>query len=142
MKLITLITLFAGILIFSACNKKQKTVPVPVLPEIVEAIEPDTTYYEEIIEEVIEEPVQNNSAANDKYFLIKASFVEYSNAEKCQQDLQNKGLQSEIIQREQGPNPNFYKVSYMSFSSRQQAISTLNNERNSQGTEDVWLLIK
>jgi len=128
-----------------ACNKKKKAdstptpAPVPV-QEVIEPVKPDTVIEEEIpevVETVAEEPVKPN-----KYFLIGGSFVEYANAEKYRQEMLDQGFSSEIIERPEGPNGEFYKVSYMGFSSWNKAVEVLNSERASAGRDSVWLLVQ
>ena len=141
MKSIYLLTIILAFSI-AACNKTAKKPtpqPQPVVEETIQEVEEEPEVY---AEEVFEEPVFKTPSGNDKYFLISASFMEYSNAEKLQQDLAQKGMRSEIIQREHGPNPDFYKVSYMSFNNWEQAVNALESERNTPGKESVWLLVK
>lgn len=132
---------------FASCNKKTtKPAPPPAqMEEVVEpeeTEEPDTTNEPIFTEAELNAPVNKASSANDKYFLISASFSNYANAEKHQKNLQAKGFSSEIITREQGANNNFYKVSYKSFSNYQEALRALDNEKAIPGNENVWLLVK
>ena len=130
------------LLSFSGCkDKAAKKSPAAKPTPVVVAENPvtDSSFVEEAEEKHIE---NKNLAANDKYFLISASFQEYNNAEKLQIALSNKGMNSQIIQRSSGPNSEFYKVSYMSFSDWNEAVRTLNNERATPGKEGVWLLVK
>lgn len=148
------ISLILAAFCFASCNKNRKKVtPKPAIQE--EVVEPDTaliqdsTMVEETIpeeplfkEEEIQEPVKSLTPTNDRYFLISASFSEYANAEKYQQTLINQGLSSEIITRREGANKDFYKVSYLSFSNYREALQKLEEERNTPGKEQVWLLVK
>ena len=130
------------LLSFSGCkDKAAKKAPAAKPTPVVVAENPvtDSSFVEEAEEKHIE---NKNLAANDKYFLISASFQEYNNAEKHQIALSNKGMNSQIIQRSSGPNSEFYKVSYMAFSDWNEAVRTLNNERATPGKEGVWLLVK
>jgi cell division protein FtsN len=128
---------------FASCKEKKAPPPPPVeTEEVAEVMEQDTSFVEEDIFQEITPPAFTGNRANDKYFLIAGSFMEYGNAEQCRQDLINKGMRSEIIQREQGPNSDFYKVSYMSFSNWKEALQMLENERSTPGKENVWLLVK
>jgi cell division protein FtsN len=124
-----------------ACNKKKEADPTPVpVQEVIEPVKPDTVIAEEVpevVEMVVEEPVKPN-----KYFLIGGSFVEYANAEEYRQEMLKQGFASEIIERPEGPNGEFYKVSYMGFSSWNKALEVLNNERLSVGRDSVWLLVR
>ncbi len=140
MKRILLFTLLLAFTI-SGCNKSGKKTAAPVVDniqeELVEATDSDTIYQEEVFEEA--EP-EFEPLAPDKYFLITASFRKYENAQKYQEELRNKGMRSEIIQRNYGPNNQYYRVSYMSFSDKAEALRTMRNERTQQGKEKVWIL--
>ncbi|MGQ1945524.1 SPOR domain-containing protein [Geofilum sp. OHC36d9] len=139
------VLLFALVLAIGlvACNKKKKADPTPEpvpVQEVIEPVKPDTIFEEavpEVVETVVQEPVKPN-----KYFLIGGSFVEYANAEKYRQEMLNQGFASEIIERPEGPNGEFYKVSYMGFSSWNKALEVLNSERTSVGRDSVWLLVR
>lgn len=139
------ILLFALVLTIGlvACNKKKKADPTPApvpVQEVIEPVKPDTLIEEvvpEVVKTVVQEPVKPN-----KYFLIGGSFVEYANAEKYRQEMLNQGFSSEIIERPEGPNGEFYKVSYMGFSSWNKALEVLNSERASVGRDSVWLLVR
>lgn len=132
---------------FTACNKKT-TKPTPPPVTVEEVVEPEDVEEPEVgnepvfTEAELNAPVNKTSSANDKYFLISASFSSYANAEKHQKSLQAKGFSSEIITREQGANNDFYKVSYKSFSNYQDALRALDNEKAIPGNENVWLLVK
>ena len=130
------------LLAMSACKgktaKKVQT-PQPAPVAVVEELKEDPVVEEVVPDPVIEAPT---TSANDRYFLIAASFQELSNAEKYKQSLVNKGLSAQIIQRNDGPNSDFYKVAYMSFHSWKEAIKALGSERATPGKEGVWLLVK
>lgn len=124
----------------AACKeKKQAPPPPPPAPKAEVVAEPqDTVEVAPVQEEVVyAEPVEP-----DKYFLISGSFQEYANAEKHQKELANQGFSSEIIHRQHGPNNEFYRVSYQSYSSWKEALNNLESERNTPGKEGVWLLVK
>jgi len=134
--LMSAVILFLG----AACKeKKQAPPPPPPAPKPEVVAEPqDTVESVPVQEEVVyAEPVEP-----DKYFLISGSFQEYANAEKYQKELANQGFQSEIIHRQHGPNNEFYRVSYQSYSSWKEALNNLEAERNTPGKEGVWLLVK
>jgi len=44
--------------------------------------------------------------------------------------------------RSWGENSDFYKVSYMGFSDKKEAISKMQQERSQPGKEKVWVLVK
>lgn len=137
------ILLFMLLLVFGlvACNKKKEAERIPVVNKVIEPFVVDTVV-EVIEEEVVEEPIYSEPVKPNKYFLISGSFIESSNAQKYRQELINQGLTSEIIERPQGPNGEFYKVSYMGFSSWNKAVETLRSERQKPGKDSVWLLVK
>ncbi len=130
------------LLAMSACKgkpAKKAPAPQPAPVALVEKVAP-----EPVIEEVAPEPaeVAPKTSASDKYFLISASFQELTNAEKYKQSLVDKGLNAQIIQRNDGPNSEYYKVAYMSFNNWKEAIKALDSERAAPGKEGVWLLVK
>ncbi|SRR5690554_297382 len=137
------ILLFMLLLAFGlvACNKKKEAERIPVVNEVIEPVVIDTIA-ENIEEEVIEEPIYSEPAKPNKYFLISGSFIEPSNAQKYHKELVNQGFSSEIIERPEGPNGEFYKVSYMGFSSWNKAVEALRSERQIPGKDSVWLLVK
>ena len=138
------ILLYSLVLIvgLSACNKKKEADRAPVTNQVVEPFVLDTVtgYAEE--EVVVEEPIYTEPAKPNKYFLISGSFIEASNAQKYNQELINQGFSSEIIERPGGPNGEFYKVSYMGFSSWNKAVETLRSERQLPGKDSVWILVR
>lgn len=128
-----------------ACKNKKEAKQEPVVNQVIEPIKPDTiaeVIEEEVVEEEPEPVVYTEPVAPSKYFLISGSFIEYSNAQKYHQELINQGLTSEIIERPFGPNGEYYKVSYMGFSSWNEAVETLRRERQLPGKDSVWLLVK
>jgi len=137
------ILLFMLLLAFGlvACNKKKEAERIPVVNEVIEPVVIDTIA-ENIEEEVIEEPIYSEPAKPNKYFLISGSFIEPSNAQKYHKELVNQGFSSEIIERPEGPNGEFYKVSYMGFSSWNKTVEALRSERQIPGKDSVWLLVK
>lgn len=78
----------------------------------------------------------------DKYFLISGSFQSRENAEIYKSRLQQEGYNSQIIERRMGPNNDFFKVSYKSFHDRKLAYAELRKARNTEGRDNVWLLVK
>ena len=131
-KILLLATAF--LVIGVACKDKPEP-PEPVQQEI-EQPEP-----EPVVEE-IEEPEPVEPAEPDRYFLIAASFQKQSNAETFKNQLSDKGIQAQVITRPYGPNSEFYKVSYMGFSERKEAIEKMRQERNQPDKGDVWVLVK
>lgn len=134
-KILLLATAF---LVIGVACKDKKEPPQPVQHEIEEPVQPEP----DTISQQIEEPEPIEPAEPDKYFLIAASFQKQSNAESFKNQLNDKGFQAEVITREWGPNSEFYKVSYMGFSDRKEAIERMQQERNQPDKEDVWVLVK
>ncbi len=79
---------------------------------------------------------------DDKYFLIAGSFQSRENAEIFKLRLEEQGYSSNIIERRHGPNTEFYKVSYKSFYDKNEAFAELRRARNTEGKDNVWLLVK
>lgn len=114
----------------SACKEEKKTHKNPkTAKKIVKASKKK-------IEKVVPKAVVKK--AINKYFLIKASFKNQSNAERMKSKLTKEGYDSQILLSKH----NFYRVSYKGFSKRDIAFKELKLARASQGTEDVWLHIK
>jgi cell division protein FtsN len=139
MRRIALFTVLA-VLLLAGCKDKPQAPAKKPATAVVEEKKPDSTFVEEVIEEA--PVVEQQPMVPNKYFLISGSFQELSNAEKFQRNLANQGIDAEIIQREPGPNSDFYKVSYRGFSDWNEALRALENERNTPGKEGVWLLVK
>lgn len=152
---LVLFAIFA--VIFSSCKDKKSKSSEPfiqdiIVPESFEedsvSIENDTINSDSLVveEEAIFEESSSSAVSYDsglhKYFLISGSFVQYDNAQRYQQQLISEGYQSEIIERPEGPNGQFYKVSYMGFSSWNKAIDQYRSDRYQDGKEDVWILVK
>ncbi|WP_430810573.1 MULTISPECIES: SPOR domain-containing protein [unclassified Carboxylicivirga] len=138
-----LITFFAitALLVGAGCKDKDAKVPQkPVKKAVVQKkVEvKDTLVQEPIVEEVIPEPPK---PAN-KYFLIAGSFSKRHNADVFMEKLINDGYNAEIIERRNGPNEEFFKVSYKAFHDKTEALAELQIARNTAGSENVWLLIK
>ncbi|MBN2166406.1 MAG: SPOR domain-containing protein [Marinilabiliaceae bacterium] len=131
--------LFGGIILFAvSCNDKpvkQAPQPIEEQPVFEDTIQSDTII--DVVEEIPEPPKPEN-----KYFLIAASFRNQVNAEKLRDRLIAEGYESEVIIRQTGINPDFYKVSYKGFSDKSQALRVLRDEMSQGSFPDVWLLIK
>jgi cell division protein FtsN len=122
-----------------ACkNKKEKQDTEAVNKEVTTPAMPDT-----LAQAVAQpEPEPEPKPEPDKYFLIAGSFVNPSNAEAFQKQLSEKGFNAQVITRDWGINSEFYKVSYMGFKDKHEAISKMKEERQQPGKEDVWVLVK
>lgn len=122
-----------------ACkDKKEPPQKAPVKKE-APAPKPDTLAKK--VEESKPEPKPVPKEPN-KYFLIAGSFSNQNNAASFKKELTDQGYQSEIILRNWGENSDFYKVSYMGFSDKKEAISKMKQERSQPGKEKVWVLVK
>lgn len=139
MKKILLVAV-AFLVIGVACKDKKKSEEKePAKQEVEQPVpaEPDT------IAQQIEEPEPEPEPVEpDKYFLIAGSFSKQTNAETFKNKLGQEGFQAEVITRSWGPNSEFYKVAYMGFRDKNEAISKMKQERNQSGKEDVWVLVK
>ncbi len=141
-KLLTALAIVA-LLIGAGCkDKPEKKTKKPVKTAVVEKkVVPDTVKQEElkpVVEEVQPEPPK----PADKYFLIAGSFTSRHNADVFVAKLIDEGFNAQVIERPGGPNGEFYKVAYKSFYDRQEAYTELKMARNSEGRDDVWLLVK
>ena len=126
-----------------ACKEKpQKQTQKPqtkvVEKPVKDTMTPDTL--NKVVEEEIAIPEPPKPA--DKYFLIAGSFQSRENAEIFKLRLEEQGFNSNIIERRRGPNNEFFKVSYKSFYDRAEAYAELRNARNTEGKDNVWLLVK
>ncbi|MBS2096774.1 SPOR domain-containing protein [Carboxylicivirga linearis] len=126
-----------------ACKEKpQKQTQKPqtkvVEKPVKDTMTPDTL--NKVAEEKIAIP--EPPKPEDKYFLIAGSFQSRENAEIFKLRLEEQGYNSNIIERRRGPNNEFFKVSYKSFYDRTEAYAELRNARNSEGRDNVWLLVK
>lgn len=118
---------------FSSCKQKTRRVKKKVKKVAVvkqEPISKDTVEYKEEVEPVV-------VADPNKYFIIAASFQSKENAEAMVSRLIDLGYQSRIFESAD----NFYRVSYMSFTDKNEALRTLEEERSKEDSEDVWLHI-
>lgn len=116
---------------FTSCKQKKRKVRKKVKKVAVvvqDTIQQDTTSYEE---EVVTPSVP------DKYFLIAASFESKKNAEGMLSKLTELGYESRIFISED----NDYRVSYMGFSDKEEALMMLKEERSKDETKDVWMHI-
>ncbi|MFO8001856.1 MAG: SPOR domain-containing protein [Marinilabilia sp.] len=138
----TLLVAAAFLIIGAACKDEEKPTQTTQTSENLEQSapsEPDTTT-EKVEEETPEPPAEPEEP--NKYFLIAGSFEKSENAESFQKQLNEQGFQSEVITRDWGKNNEFYKVSYMGFQDKNEAIERMKQERNKDGKEDVWVLVK
>jgi cell division protein FtsN len=132
------ILLLAGLvfLISPACKDKKSAPLKEGTPEVVVNTPKEVPVQEQ---EPIAPPVV---ARPDKYFLVAGSFLKQENAERCKSDWTQKGYQSQVVTRSPGVNSDFFRVSYMSFPDRKEAINAMEQERAMEGKEQVWVLVK
>ena len=138
MKKIFLVAVALAFVSVACKDKKEKKEPEPVKKEVTTPAEPDTLAQAFVQPEPEPEP----EPEPDKYFLIAGSFANPSNAESFQKQLSEKGFNAQVITRDWGINSEFYKVSYMGFKDKREAISKMKEERQQPGKEDVWVLVK
>lgn len=132
--------LAAALLIIGvACKDKKEPPKKEPVKKVAPAPKPDT------LAQKVEEPKPEPKPVPqkpDKYFLIAGSFSSQDNAESFKKELTDQGFKSEVIIRNWGENSDFYKVSYMGFSNKKEAINKMQQERTQPGKEDVWVLVK
>lgn len=127
-----LIGLIAIVAILSVGLSSCKSKAPKKVQKKVAVIKQDTVVPEPIVDV---EPVQISKP--EKYFLIAGSFSREGNANNFSTKLQGLGYESRIFQSGNG----YYRVSYMGFSDKKEALRILADERGKEGSSDVWLHI-
>lgn len=128
----------------SACKDKPKEKPQKPVTKVVQKPVKDTLAVDtlkKVAVKKVEKKVEAPKPA-DKYFLIAGSFQNKRNAEIFKSRLEKEGYTSSIIERRSGPNTDFFKVSYKAFHDRKLAYAELRKARNTEGRDNVWLLVK
>ncbi len=120
-----------------SCKDKKNVTPVKTSEPVVEQSVPAPPPVQQQEEVVPPQPVEP-----DRYFLIAGSFMKQENAAKLESEWRQKGYETQIVTRSWGANSDFYRVAYMGFSDRKQAINAMEQERALPGKEDVWVLVK
>ncbi|MCU4177603.1 SPOR domain-containing protein [Marinilabiliaceae bacterium N1Y90] len=131
---------------FHACkDKPTQKVQKPKTTVVKKTVKKDTAAIDSLkkvaeakkVVKKVEAPKPPN-----KYFLIAGSFQSRRNADIFKARLEKEGYTSSVIERRTGPNTDFYKVSYKGFHDRKLAYAELRKARNSEGRDNVWLLVK
>ncbi|WP_163711962.1 SPOR domain-containing protein [Mangrovibacterium lignilyticum] len=123
---------FVFALLFSSCKDKPKSLPAEMVKQPVK----DT-----IATPVQAAPVAPAPKPEDKYFLIAGSFLKADLAEAYKTELEHQGYQSQVVQRNWGPNSEYFRVAYKAFHDKSAAYNELNIAINEEG-KTVWLLVK
>lgn len=132
-RLISLLAIMAILSIcFTSCVQKKTNKGKKVV-----IIKQDSIQQDSIANQKKSEAVVKPAPEAQKYFIIMSSFENKSNAELMQKKLIDLGYDSRIIRSEEG----FYRVSYMGFSNKEEALRVLKNERAKEGSKEVWLHI-
>ena len=143
MRKLSNVLIIAALFIGAGCKDKPAKQPQkPVKTEVVQKKVVKDTVKQEVEKPEVKEVVPEPPKPADKYFLIAGSFAKEHNANVFKSKLEAEGYQAQVIERPGGPNGEFFKVSYMSFYDKKEALSELKTARNNAGQEDVWLLIK
>jgi len=121
-----------GIIINQADTKQETPDDIPELTEeeVVQKIEEKP---EELIEE---ENIKETPIVQNRYFIIAGSFSKLQNASDLQDDLRAEGFPSEVIITEN----KMYRVSLISYSSKDEAIKELNDLKQTAKYENYWVL--
>ncbi len=82
-----------------------------------------------------------DNQSQSKFFLVAGSFNEYQNAWEYKEKLEEKGYQPKILD-DVKDNNNYYRVYIGSFSKKENAMDKLNQLRQQQNDDFVWLLTK
>ena len=152
MKVKFILTAFLCLLILSSCNyfknhrlfSKDADTVLDMTIEQPEELVADSSEYvaeEEYIEPEIEaEPISvsetDYSAANDKYFMVVASFQNQNLAKTYAEKIQAQGYQSQVLEASNG----YFRVSAKSFSDYQQGLSEVDDFRNEFSS--AWLYVR
>lgn len=125
-RLISLMAILAILSVgFSSCKKKPKKKVV----KKVAVIKQDTVVEEPMVVEPQPEPEP------PKHFLIAASFTRVENANEFMRKLQDLGYESKVFETYEGR----FRVSYMGFADKDEALKVLAEERAKEGSANVWL---
>jgi cell division protein FtsN len=76
-----------------------------------------------------------------KFYLVAGSFNEYQNAREYKEKLEDKGYQPKILD-DVKDNNNYYRVYIGAFSKKKNAMDKLNQLRQKENDDFVWLLTK
>ncbi len=120
-----------------SCKDKKSVTPVKTNEPVVEQSMPAPPPVQQQEEVVPPQPMKP-----DRYFLIAGSFMNQENAEKLEAEWRQKGYETQIVTRSWGANSDYFRVAYMGFSDRKQAINAMEQERALSGKENVWVLVK
>jgi len=112
---------------FSSCKKKVKKKKVV---KKVAVVKRDTVVAEP-------EPEPEPEPQPQKYFLIAGSFTVAENADAYKIKLEDLGYESRVFETYDG----YFRVSYMGFSDKTEALRVMNEERSKEGSSNVWLHI-
>jgi cell division protein FtsN len=143
-KFVSALLILGLALSFTSCKDKPKEKPQKPVTKVVQKAVKDTMAVD-TLKKVAAKKVENKVEAPkpaDKYFLIAGSFQSKRNAEIFKSRLEKEGYTSHVIERRRGPNNDFFKVSYKSFHDRKLAYAELRKARNTEGRDNVWLLVK
>lgn len=126
---LTLLALIAVLSIsFTGCKKKK---PKKIIPKKT-IVKKDTVKPKPKVVKV--EPVKPKKP--QKYFLIKGVFEYKHYADAFYEKLVKQGYDPKVFVTEDGF---FYRISYMGFSDKKEALKKLAEERAKEETKDVWL---
>ena len=146
-KIVHSLVILTFLVSYSACKNKQANEPQkPVKKTVVQKkVEKDTSTIDsaklaQAKMEAVQKPEPPKPA--DRYFLIAGSFQDRAMAESYKSLLEKEGLQARVLERPNGPNNEFYKVSYMGFHDKKEAYAALRAARRSGEREGVWLMVQ
>ena len=146
-KIVHYLVILAFLVSYSACkNKPAKEPQKPVKTTVVQKkVKKDTRALDSarLAQAKIEaaKKVEPPKPA-DRYFLIAGSFQDRAMAESYKSQLEKEGLQARVLERQNGPNNEFFKVSYKGFHDKKEAYAALKDAQHSGEHEGVWLMIQ
>ncbi|MBI9063566.1 MAG: SPOR domain-containing protein [Marinilabiliaceae bacterium] len=146
-KIVHYLVILAFLVSYSACkNKPAKEPQKPVNKTVVQKeIKKDTSAIDSarLAQAKLEaaKKVEPPKPA-DRYFLIAGSFQDRAMAESYKSQLEKEGYDARVLERPNGPNNEFFKVSYKGFHDRKEAYRALRDARRSGEREGVWLMVQ
>jgi len=146
-KIVHSLVILAFLVSYSACKNKQAKEPQkPVKKTVVQKkVVKDTSAVDsaklaQVKQEAVKKPEPPKPA--DRYFLIAGSFQDRTMAEAYMKVMQKDGYEARVLERPNGPNNEFFKVSYKGFHDRKEAYRALRDARGNGEIEGVWLMVQ
>lgn len=145
-KIFNLLVIVALTVGYTACKSKPEKQPQkPVKKTVVQKkVKKDTSAMDsaKLVQPVKEVKKPEPPKPADRYFLIAGSFQDRAMAEAYKIKLEQDGYEARVLERPNGPNNEFFKVSYKGFHDKKEAYRALRDARGKGEMEGVWLMIQ